>query len=209
MPNSPAHLTDLTLEQLAEDLLPGKERAAAEEHLGRCSRCAAELEGYRALFVALSDLPRFAPSEAFTDSVMARVRMAPEPDPLYARLVQWVPDTRRGWALLTATVGAPAAALMALLGWFFSQPMVSASAIWQWTTLQVSGLASAAGAQLSQWAASLGILDGINVVYGALASVPLATLIAVVAVLAVAIPLSAWSLVRLVRSPMEEVTYAN
>lgn len=209
MPNSPAHLTEWTLEQLAEGALPADELPRAEDHLQRCARCSGELEAYRGLFVALSDLPRFAPSAGFADAVMARVRMAPETDPLYARMVRLIPRTRRGWAILTGAVGAPALALVALVAWVLSQPLVTATSLWQWTTLKGSELALSAAGGLAQWAVSLGVPDAVQVVYDTIAGVPTETLMAVVALLAVATPLSVWSLVRLVRTPMREVEYAN
>ena len=209
MPNSPAHLTEWTLEQLAEGVLPPEEAGAATEHLQRCARCSAELDAFRVLVSALSDLPRFAPSAAFADGVMARVRMAPATDPVYARVVAHLPQTRRGWAMLVAAAVAPALPLIALLTWVLTQPLVSIGGLWQYATGQVSEFSRAVVAQLVDWSAALGLLGTGQSLYDAIVSVPLVTLGIAVAVLAVAIPLSAWSLVRLVRAPMGNVTYAN
>jgi anti-sigma factor RsiW len=209
VPNSPAHLTEWTLEQLAEGTLPASEMGAATEHLNRCARCTSELEAYRVLVEALSELPRFAPSPAFADEVMTRVRIAPASDPVYTRVVALLPRTRRGWGMLVAAAVAPALPLIALVAWLLSQPLVSATGLWQWGSTQVSEISRIAFGHLVEWSAALGLLGAAQSAYNALLAVPLVTLGIAAVLLAIAIPLSAWSLVRLVRTPMGKVTYAN
>jgi anti-sigma factor RsiW len=209
VPNSAAHLTEWTIEQLAEGGLPEAELPRAREHLERCQRCASEVEAYRALFTALSDLPRFAPREGFADAVMARVCTAPEPDPVYAWLVERLPKTRRGWTLFTGAVSAPVVVALALAGWLLTHPGVTVSAVWQWAAAAVGQAALGATTWVGQLAITLGVTDGARLVYDTLAAVPAETLVTVIAFIAVATTLSVWSLVRLVRSPTEDVTYAN
>jgi hypothetical protein len=204
-----AHLTDWTLEQLAEESLPEAELAGATAHVEACALCAAELEGYRALFSTLSDLPRFAPPPAFADAVMARVRVAPQPSPVWVRVQRWLPRTRGGWAVLGAALAAPAAPLVALVVWFLSQPLVSTSALGAWATEMLRTAAGTALAEVLGWGVDTGVFGWVQLAYQTARSIPLETVGVVLALLAVAIPLSAWSLVRLVRAPMGNATYAN
>ncbi|MBA2668998.1 MAG: hypothetical protein H0U67_01340 [Gemmatimonadetes bacterium] len=209
MPNSAAHLTEWTLEMLAESALPDNEVARAKRHLEQCERCSAELEAYRVLAAALSELPRFAPSVEFSDAVMARVKMAPVTDPIYTRVVRLLPTTPRGWGMLVAAAIAPALPLIALVAWVLTQPLVSIGSLWQWTSGQVVATGLMVAAYMVQLSESVGLLSAAEWVILAAQSLPLGTLVVVVTALAVAIPLSAWSLVRLVRTPMGNVTYAN
>ncbi len=204
-----AHLTERTLEQLAEGLLSRPDEAEAAAHLEACGRCAAELEGLRALFAALEGLPRFAPSAGFGDAVMARVRVEPRAVPAVERLRRWLPKTRRGWTLLSAAFVTPALPVIALAIWLFTHPLLSPSALWQWTGLKVQHGAQTAFAYLMTRGSGSGVFERTEQVYSTITATPLLSLAAVLGVLAVAIPLSAWSLVRLTRTPMETVTYAN
>ncbi len=209
MPNSPAHLTEWTLEQLAEGSLSPAESGAAAEHLKKCARCNAELEAFRTLVAALSELPRFAPTSHFADTVMARVRIVPTPDPIYTRAIALLPSTPRGWGMLVAAAVAPALPIIALIGWMLTHPLVGTGAVWQWGSGQVVEAARIAFGYLVDWSAAIGLLAAAQSAFQTVASVPTLTLGITVAVLAVAIPISAWSLVRLVRTPMGKVTYAN
>jgi anti-sigma factor RsiW len=209
VPNSTAHLTEWTLELLAESALPESEAAQAKRHLEQCDRCSAELEAYRVLASALSELPRFAPSVEFSDAVMARVKMAPVTDPIYTRVVRLLPTTPRGWGMLVAAAVAPALPLIALVAWVLTQPLVSLAGLWQWTSDQVVETAQMMAAYIVERSDASGLLGAAEWVMHSIQTLPLGTLILAVAVLAITIPLSAWSLVRLVRTPMGKVTYAN
>jgi len=209
VPNSPAHLTESALEQLAEGTLPEGAAAQANEHLERCARCRSELEVFRVLMAALSDLPRFAPSVTFADSVMSRVRIAPAPDPIYARFIRWLPKTGRGWTMLLAATLTPALPIIALVAWVLTQPLVSAGGLLHWGSGQVMETSRLVLGYLMEWGAGVGLLTGMQGLYTSVATLPLGSVAAVVGVLSVAIPLSAWSLVRLIRPPMTNVTYAN
>lgn len=204
-----AHLTGSTLEQLAEGMLPEPERARARSHIEACARCRAELDGFEALFAVLEGLPRFAPSPEFGDAVMARVRVAPQGSLGLARAYHWLPKTRRGWMLLSVALAAPALPVIALVAWVITHPLVSPSSLWEWASLQVQDGARTGVAYLMTWSSSSGLLPTAQQAYAALSAVPMTTLAAVAGVLAIAIPLSMWSLVRLTRTPMEDISYAN
>jgi hypothetical protein len=204
-----AHLTEWTLEQLAEGMLSRQDEAQARAHLEACARCGAELEAFRAMFAALGALPRFAPSPAFADAVMERVRVAPQGSPALARLNRWLPKTRRGWMLLTAALVAPAVPMIAFALWVLIDPLMSAASLWQWLSLEVQEGARITAGSLVSFGSSLGVVERTDQLLAALSAVPLGTLSTVVGILGVAIPLSAWTLVRLTRTPTQEVTYAN
>jgi hypothetical protein len=208
-PDPGMHLPEWTLEQLAEGDLAPQEHREAMRHVAACGRCAAELEGYRALFAALGDVPRFAPSPGFSDAVMARIQIAPRTSPALARARRWLPRTTRGWTLLAVALVAPALPLLAAVAWLLSQPMVSAASIWQWASLETQTSLQAAGALLLQWGSSTGVVEWFKLAYQSALQIPLGALSAALVLLAVAMPLSMWALVRLVRTPMRDATYAN
>jgi hypothetical protein len=203
-----AHLSEWTFEEVLEGTLDRAEMAEAQSHLEACGRCAAEMAAHRELFEALSGLPRFAPSPAFGDAVMAKVRVAPGAAEAFW-LERWIPSTRRGWTLLAAALVAPALPVIALVAWVMSQPLVTTAGLWQMTTLQTQAGAQTLFTYLAEWGMGSGMLDWVLALYGLALGIPLGTLGAVLTLLAVAIPLSAWSLVRLARTPMETVDYAN
>ena len=93
VPESMAHLTEAAVDQLADGLLAGEELERAEAHVHECAVCAANLEASRALFDALSTLPRFAPSSGFADLVMANIQLTPRASPVFAWIRHWTPPT--------------------------------------------------------------------------------------------------------------------
>lgn len=206
--NETQHLDDWTLEQMAEGMLSEMELPGAIAHVESCGRCEAELEGYRALHAALSGLPRLAPSPAFSDAVMARVRI-PAPSPVWAAIQRWLPSTRRGWALVSAAIVAPALPLVWLVSWILTQPGVSAAGMWQQATAGAQSVGTDVVAQVFEWGLDSGVFGAARSVVEALQTVPLETLGGVFGALAIAIPLSAWSLFRLVRTPMRNASYAS
>lgn len=209
MPTSATHLSEWILEQLAEGELPVPEHQSAMRHLDGCARCSAELEAYRSLFTALSELPRFAPAEGFDDLVMARVRVAPPASSLALRIEQWLPSTRRGWLVLLAALGVPSLSLVGVLFWFLTHPLVSPRMLGEWFVLEASSMAAAGWTMVAGWGRASGVASWVSAVYGALERIPMDAWMVVIALLALAIPLSAWAVVRLARTPTENVTYAN
>jgi anti-sigma factor RsiW len=207
--DSRLHLSDWTLDQLAEGELPAEERAAAERHVESCPACAAQLATYRSLFTALSGLPRFEPTQGFAEAVLARTRMQPEPGLLARWLRRVTPDTRRGWALLIAALTAPALPILIAAVWLLTHPTLSVEALWEWTLLRMSTSARSAADVAAGWADGTGATMLITWGYSTLSGVPLAAITAVLLGLAVAMPLSAWALFRLVRTPNRNITYAN
>lgn len=203
MPDSFAHLTEPWLELAAEDRLPPGDSAA---HLERCARCAAEVDERRTMFATLSALPRFAPSPAFSEAVMSRVRFAQAP--AAAALRRWLPATRRGWMGLAAALLAPLVPLIAGLAWLLARPMVSVSTLWSWGAERLHDAAWAVGLRLADAAIRAGALDGAARVADGLAALSGEAGVAALAGAAL-IPASAWLLVRLSRTPIARAPYAH
>jgi hypothetical protein len=209
VPQPTAHLTDETIEQIADGILAGEALQRAEAHLEGCSTCAVELEASRAFFAALSQLPRFAPAPQFADLVMSKVQVTPRASPVFAWIRHWAPQTRRGWTLLVAALLAPMLPILGFAIWVASNPVLSASSVLQWTVMQGRALVLDGAHALARWGVARGITGWVETAYTAAVGIPIDALVLALVVLAVAIPLSAWSLVRLVRTPTGNVTYAN
>jgi hypothetical protein len=208
------HLSPWTLEQLAEDDLPHRERTLAEAHLRSCAPCAGELERARAVLAALATLPALSPSTGFVDAVMARVRIVPKvvAVPLAVEAParrRWLPATLRGWLGLTAVL-AFVMTPFALLGAFLAaHPTVSVGAAWPvargWLVDTAwNGVVSLAGA-LARSGAYVGMADLVAAVPGPHAlGIPVLLLVA-----GAAIPLATYALVRLLSTPMMGMTHAH
>jgi hypothetical protein len=205
----PAHLDAMVLEQLAEGMLSPAEAAEAGAHVAACARCAAELDAYRSLFTALEGLPRLAPSEKFADAVMARVQIRPQESLLAAWLRRLAPRRRRGWAMVGVIAAAPATPLVALVALLLTQPLLSPATLWEWTLLQARGTTQAGFAWVLDSTFRSPLTGWLDAIYSSLQTVPVGALGGALGFLGVAIPLSAWALVRLTRSPTGSVTYAN
>jgi len=203
------HLDRITLEELAEGSLPPARSAEAGAHIETCARCAGELEGYRALFELLGEIPRFAPSFDFTEAVMARVQIAPRT----SRVAEWLwrraPATRRGWALLGVMIVAPVTPILALAVLVLTQPLVSPSSLWQWGTMRAQSAGQSAMALALEQMPSTGFFGLAEILYATLQAVPSDALHAALVLLAIGIPLSGWGMVRLIRTPEGSVSHAN
>ena len=209
MPNSYGHVPQWTLELFAEDALPPEERDEVRAHVDGCCHCATELESSRAFLASLTQLPSFEPRADFADAVMARVNLRPEGSPALARMRRWLPVTRRGWMTLFGVLLAPLAPLVAVVAWLLSNPLVTAGGLWsmagEWSgevghslVVGATRLAVRSGAwEWGQWV--------VHTVW----TNPFSTVSLVVALMALATPVSAWSLVRLLRTPMGGVAHAN
>ena len=199
----------MTLEQLAEESLPAAEVSSARAHLAACMRCTAELEAYEALFARLGQLSRYAPSPAFADAVMARVQIAPAESPAMAWLRRFVPTTRRGWMMIGSAVIAPALPILALILLLMTQPLVTATTLWQWIMLRTQSMSQAGFAWLFDRATTSGIYSWMETGFTAAQSLSMSVLGLALVFVAIAIPLSGWGLVRLTRTPMGSVNHAN
>lgn len=214
MTDATGHLPFWTLEQLAEGDLGHAERTLAEQHLRSCAHCTAELSSARALIAALEGLPAVSPSASFADAVMARVVIAPQAqaaaaaEPAREAKRGWLPASLRGWAVLTAVLTVVMAPLAALGVWLNAHPLVSVSSLWGmafgWVRQVVWGaVVEGAGALgrsgLFGWAAdSLARVPGPDAM-----GVPLVLMLVLAA-----IPVSAFVMVRLLKTPATGMTHA-
>ena len=73
------HLSPEEAQAFLDGQLAPEGRRRAEEHLGRCARCAAELETWRTLFEELEDLPVLAPAAGFTERVLGGLEVTAPP----------------------------------------------------------------------------------------------------------------------------------
>lgn len=121
--------------------LSDADRAVLESHLVGCTRCAAEVEEWRALFSALSTLPYIEPSPGFADRVMAGVRVH---QPWYARIAaimrRFAPESTGGWFVLTALLSLPVLTMGGALTWLISRPWLSLEALWIYITFRVEAI---------------------------------------------------------------------
>jgi hypothetical protein len=206
---SHAHLPDLTLDLLAEGELSHADRTAAEAHLHGCAVCRSELDAARAVIAALASLPRFEPSPAFADAVMARVVPLPQQAVAEAGARRWLPRTRRGWVMMGALSAAPLASLLALLAWLLSHPMVTPGALWGIGQQWVRDTAWAGLARVAEALVLSGTWQWVADAAGTVASLTATQTSAALLAVAIAIPASAWVMSRLLRTPMGGITHAH
>ena len=206
MTNETAHLPSWTLEELAEDTLSHAEKALALEHVRQCQQCAAEVDAHRALFSALAQLPSWDPSPSFADTVMARV-LLPVAAPEAVLRRRWLPKTTRGWMMSGVGVLAPLLPLVALLGWLTGQGMTPGTLFGvgrRWMTDAVWGmLVRVTGAVVRSGFWEWLVTTGNDLVGGTRG------LSAAAVVFAIAIPLSGWMMVRLLKTPVGGMTHAH
>jgi hypothetical protein len=204
-----AHLSDWTLDLLAEDALSHAERTAAEAHLRACATCTAELEAARSVVAALSALPRFDTSPAFADAVMARVVPLRRQVAAESRVRRWLPKTRRGWAMMGTLAVAPLASMMALLLWLVSHPMVSPGALLGLGERWVRGTAWSLAARAAELLVKSGAWEWVADGAARLGALTAQQLSVAAIVLAVLVPASGWVVARLLRTPFGGMTHAH
>jgi anti-sigma factor RsiW len=209
VPYSPGHVPDWTLELLAEDALPPEAKAEAQVHVEQCALCAAELEGYRTLVAALSGLPRFEPSPGFADTVMARVNLQPRGASALARLRRWLPATRRGWMMLVVALLAPLAPLAAAVGWLLAQPLVTVGGLWSMSEKWVSEALWSLFSRALDVVVRSGAWEWGEAVVERAWELSTSELSLVLVVMAIATPLSAWALARLLKTPTGGIAHAH
>jgi hypothetical protein len=205
---SSEHPSEWTLELYAEEALPGEEGALVGEHVESCVRCAGEVATLRSLFAAMVELPRFSPSPVFSDTVMSRVRIAPHHSVVYAWLLKLLPSTRRGWMLFLGIAAAPAIPMIAAVFWLLTHPTMTLSALWTDVSRWVSDASWSLFVNVSGAAVESNAATALQSLVGQLFGVPPLVLVAGLLLFAVAIPLSAWTLYRTLRTPSRGTAYA-
>jgi hypothetical protein len=200
------HVPGWTLELFAEEALPPGEQEDVAAHVASCAHCAAEVASHQALFAELAALPRLAPSPAFADLVMARVRV-PQPSPFELWLQRVLPNTRREWMICLAALAVPAGAAAALVAWLISHPAVSLLSGWSIDQARTELWALFLGG--AGWLARTGLLAKAEAFAAPLLSLSPSTWIVLGIGIAVATPLSAWALYRLLRAPHGDLSYAE
>lgn len=204
------HLAAERVQDFLDGSLPRRAAAAVESHLDGCRLCREEVDGWRALFLGLEELPRHGPSDAFTERVMAhvRVRMAASVarPTLWERLAAWAelhPRTRRRLAAAAGAAVTPLVSLVFLAYTVFSHPLVNVDSLIDFVTLKAGDtLAAIVGGPE-------GPLAGVYRLFDAASGSP-ALGAAVGLTFALLSALSLWVLYRnVVRSGGEEGGYAH
>jgi anti-sigma factor RsiW len=167
------HPTPDRLEALVEGTLPDGDRVVLESHVLGCVRCQGEVEEWRALFAALSELPRFAPSVGFAERVLAGVRVS---RPWYVRvgaaLGRLLPTSTFGWSALAAVLGLPVILGAGALVWLLSYPTLTFGDLSYFLAIRAiaalqAGAAGAAGLLLENTATLRAVQTGRSILSGA------------------------------------------
>jgi anti-sigma factor RsiW len=208
VPYSREHPADWTLELLVEGALAPEEQAPVTAHVEQCMRCAAEVDAYRTLFAAMSELPQFSPAPNFAETVMARVTIA-KPATLPQWMIRLMPSSWQGWVVLLALCMTPAAPIIFSVWWIATHPDWSFASLWDagvtvaqdagWWLL-VNVLGTAAESRLAGWSRFL---------TEQVLSMPLEILVIGILAGAIGVPLSAWTLYRTLRTPSRGTIYAH
>ncbi|HEX5520040.1 MAG TPA: hypothetical protein VFX29_00030 [Longimicrobiaceae bacterium] len=134
---------------------------------------------------------------------------APQESPLLARLRRWLPTTTRGWIFLALACLPPALPILALVAWVLSQPVVSPIDVGRWGAQWLREAGWTALMRGVEWFAASGAFELVSGAWRSLGAVPTSTLSFFAFLIAVAVPLSAWTLVHLLRTPAAGVAHAN
>jgi anti-sigma factor RsiW len=149
------HVSPPRLQDFLEGRLAARTSARVEAHLDGCTVCRTELADYRAVARAVEALPHLAPSETFSERVMASVRIgqlartALAPTTRRGRVAAWlrraVPSTRRAWAAVLGAGVTPAVTVALVAYAVFSHPLVTVSTLGSFVWLKATGLTTSLG----------------------------------------------------------------
>jgi anti-sigma factor RsiW len=205
-----SHLPPWTLDALAEGELTYSERSLAQAHLDGCHQCAAELEAMRSAAAALTSLPRSRHPARSAEAVMARVVIRPvaEAAPAAERSPRWLPKTRRGWMFLGTGLLAPLAPLVPFFSWLLGHPGVTPGAVFGVGQRWAMDSMWSACVTAAEWLMRSGVAQWV-VTQGEQVPGGYASMLAGLAAVAVAIPISSWAMIKLLRTPMGEMSHAN
>jgi len=153
------HLDAGRIQRLLEGELARAGTMATEMHLRSCRGCREDVEAWRTVMARLDGLRRLEPSPAFSERVMAHVRvhgaMAVATPGLRERFRSWVAIHPRRIQRFAALAGAgvtPVATVALMTYSVLSHPLVSpgslASFLWLKTRGAVAGMGSAAADQV-------------------------------------------------------------
>jgi len=203
------HLTEATIQLLAEGQVDRRRRAAAERHLAECALCAESLAAERAIIEALEAMPAYEPSSGFAEVVMARVVVAPRRDPVPAWLRRLLPASPRGWRVAFGAMAIPAVLLLGLIATILSTPAISVGSIARWGSVWLGGMATAGLERVIEVAVAMGALDALRVGATTVQAIPLSVGLTVIGILAVVTSLATLTLVQTLRTPRSGTVHAH
>jgi anti-sigma factor RsiW len=137
-PISARHLTPGRIQDYLDVRLSARRVNQVQLHLTQCELCSSEMERCTTVMTALEGLPQLAPSDGFSERVMAQWRVeslitAVAPPTVSTRIKAWLggflPVTRKGWAVVTSAAAAPPAIVAFLSFFVFSHPLVTPSTL--------------------------------------------------------------------------------
>jgi anti-sigma factor RsiW len=138
------------LQDYLEGTVSAPRAARVTAHLSACEPCRIERKGWERLFGALTSLGRFAPAPGFAQRVMAGVRIpSPVPAPwvragnrVLGTVRGFLPQTRRGWAIVGGIASAPTISMAALGYLLFSRPLFTVGNVTTYLSWKASALFS-------------------------------------------------------------------
>lgn len=125
------HVDELTLTDYLDEALAPDQRNEVERHLAGCTLCAAQVAEFRALFIALDELPSLMLERDLAPAVIAAIQSAPAP----AYRVRGL-----GW-VLAGQLALAAVLVMALWQWLLPSltDLQGATQVW-WRSLDFTPL---------------------------------------------------------------------
>ena len=196
------------LEALAAGELNAGDAAVVESHMVGCARCREEVEEWRALFGALSDLPGLEPSAGFADQVMAGVEVRSVWAERMSALIRWLtPRTTQAWALVAAVMALPALVYAGAFAWLATQPWFSVAGLSVFVQQTVPGWLGAAGTELL---GTILFYGPVQSALGQLSTIDTGELALFAAAFGTALVVSGWVLYKnLFHTPKRESGYAT
>jgi len=144
------HVPDGRIQDFLDGALPRAEAERVEGHLHGCRLCREEADAWRSVLVRLDDVPRLAPSDAFTERVMAHVRIhtaaavaRPTLRERFAAFFELNPKMRQRLAALGGVSIAVSSVLALIAYTAFSQPLVTLGNVAIFLRLKVEGALAA------------------------------------------------------------------
>ena len=203
-----SHPEQERLEALAAGELGPADAAVVESHLVGCVRCREEVDEWRALFGALSDLPGVEPTAGFADAVMARVDVRSPWMERFNAFVRWLtPKTTAAWAMVAAVLALPALVYAGAFAWLATQPWFTVAGASVFVRETVPGWLGVIGERLLGTVIYYG---PIQTALGSIGAMDSGRLTLLAAAFGTAVVVSGWVLyTNLIHTPKRDSGYAT
>ena len=166
------------------------------------------MESLRSLTAALAELPRFAPSAGFSEAVMARV-VVHQRAWLLERIADWMPTTRGGWGLFSLLSLIPILSALNAVVWLDARfPGVTTGGALRWAVENGRSAGWALVSDLTVWVLSTPLPQWWEMFLSRAETVGGDLLVVSAVAFATMVPVSAWLLMHLLRTPLENRSHA-